>query len=46
MVRPHVAKKFLLARHFDGAPRKDNFQLVEEELPALEQGGWCYVYFF
>jgi len=38
MVRPHVAKKFLLARHFDGAPRKDNFQLVEEELPALEQG--------
>ena len=33
------AKKFILAHHFDGAPKADNFQLVEEELPELKPGG-------
>jgi len=32
------AKKFILAHHFDGAPRSDNFELQEEELPALKEG--------
>ena len=32
------AKVFLLAHHFDGAPKNDNFQLIEE-LPELKEGG-------
>ena len=33
------AKVFLLAHQFDGAPKNDNFQLIEEELPELKEGG-------
>ena len=33
------AKKFILAKHFDGFPTPENFQLVEEDLPELEVGG-------
>lgn len=33
------AKKFIMVRHFDGVPKPDNFQLVEEDLPELEVGG-------
>ena len=32
------AKKFILARHFEGMPTPENFELIEEELPELEQG--------
>lgn len=32
------AKVFLLAHHFDGAPKTDNFQLTEEEIPELRDG--------
>jgi len=35
------AKKFIMVRHFDGVPKPDNFQLVEEDLPELEVGGKC-----
>jgi len=37
------AKVFLLAHHFDGAPKTDNFQLTEEEIPELKDGGLCYI---
>ena len=37
-----IAKTFILAHHFDGAPRSDNFKLVEEELPALREGGLLF----
>jgi hypothetical protein len=32
-------KKFILANHFVGEPKSDDFALVEEELPALKEGG-------
>ena len=35
------AKKFIMVRHFDGVPKPDNFQIVEEDLPELEVGGKC-----
>lgn len=34
-----TAKKFVLVRHFDGFPKRDDLQLVEEELPSLKDGG-------
>jgi hypothetical protein len=32
-------KKFILAKHFVGEPKDDDFTLVEEELPPLKEGG-------
>jgi hypothetical protein len=32
-------KKFILATHFVGEPKAEDFTLVEEELPPLEEGG-------
>lgn len=34
-----VAKKFILEKSFNGAPREDNFKLVEEQLGELKKGG-------
>lgn len=31
-------KKFILAKHFVGEPKDDDFTLVEEELPPLKEG--------
>ena len=33
------AKKFVLVKHFDGNPKDDDFELVEEELPELKENG-------
>lgn len=33
------AKKYILVRHFDGLPKKEDLKIVEEELPALKDGG-------
>ena len=33
------AKKFILTKHFDGAPKVTNFKLVEELLPELKENG-------
>ena len=40
------AKKFILAKHFDGFPTPENFHLIEEELPELEVGGNTTFLFF
>lgn len=32
------AQKFVYVKEFDGEPNASNFQLVEEELPALKNG--------
>lgn len=32
-------KKFIYAKVFDGEPKETDFKLVEEELPALKDGG-------
>lgn len=31
-----LGRKWVLKRHFEGAPKQDDFELVEEELPALK----------
>ena len=36
---PKKSKKFILKQHFDGLPKLENFQLVEEDIPALQTGG-------
>ncbi|XP_040216435.1 prostaglandin reductase 1-like [Rana temporaria] len=33
-----VAKSWTLVKHFDGAPKPEDFKLVEKELPALKDG--------
>ena len=33
------AKKWILAKHFDGWPNDENLKLVEEELPELQTNG-------
>ena len=33
-----VGKKFLYKTHFDGMPKPENFELVQENLPALKDG--------
>lgn len=35
------AKKFIYAKRFDGEPKVTDFELREEELPALKNGGKC-----
>lgn len=32
-------KKFIYAKPFEGEPKETDFKLVEEELPALKDGG-------
>lgn len=32
-------KKYILAKHFVGEPKEDDFEIVEEELPPLKKGG-------
>lgn len=32
-------KKYILAKHFVGEPKEDDFEVVEEELPPLKKGG-------
>lgn len=34
-----IAKKFILEKSFSGAPRHDNFKLVEEQMDELQKGG-------
>ncbi len=33
------ARKFILAKHFVGLPKLDDFELVEEELPPIAENG-------
>ncbi|GBP37191.1 Prostaglandin reductase 1 [Eumeta japonica] len=32
------AKKYVVCKHFVGVPKRDDFQIVEEELPPLQHG--------
>lgn len=34
-------KKFIYAHKFESVPKVSDLQLVEEELPALKNGGMC-----
>lgn len=33
------AKKWVLVRHFDGEPKPEDMELVDEELHELKEGG-------
>ena len=33
------ARKFVVVKHFEGEPKRSDLKLVEEELPALQDGG-------
>lgn len=33
------AQKYVLSKYFQGEPKKTDFKIVEEELPALKEGG-------
>ena len=33
------ARKWILVKHFEGFPKDSDLKLVEEELPALKDGG-------
>ena len=34
-----LAKKYVLKSHFQGVPKREDVELVEEELPPLKDGG-------
>ena len=40
-----IAQKFVLARHFEGLPKKEDFRLVKEVLPPLQQNGKSHLCF-
>lgn len=33
------ARKYVLTKHFQGEPKKSDFEIVQEELPELKDGG-------
>ncbi|KAM9331358.1 prostaglandin reductase 1-like [Gastrophryne carolinensis] len=33
-----VSKSWIMVRHFEGVPKPDDFQMIEKELPPLEDG--------
>lgn len=33
------ATKYVLAKYFDGFPKRDDLKVVEEDLPPLKDGG-------
>ena len=36
------ARKWVLVKHFDGEPKDENLELVEEELPDLKENGYYF----
>jgi len=40
-----TARKYILAAKFQGAPKRSDLQIVEEKLPALNDGGEPQLYF-
>ncbi len=36
-------RKWILKSHFDGLPKRENVELVEEALPALREGGKVFI---
>ena len=37
------ARKYVLRSHFSGLPKREDLKIVEEELPAIKDGGQAYV---
>lgn len=40
------ARKYVYVKPFDGLPKKTDFEIQEEELPALNDGGITIFYLF
>ena len=36
------ARKYVLRSHFSGLPKREDLEIVEEELPPLKDGGQIY----
>ena len=34
-----TARKYIVAAHFQGTPKRSDFKIAEEKLPALNDGG-------
>ena len=34
-----IAKKFIIAKYFEGEPKPSDVSLVDEELPPIKDGG-------
>lgn len=34
-----TTKKYIMVKHFDGLPKLSDFEIVEEVLPSLKDGG-------
>ena len=41
-----LGRRFVLKHHFDGNPKREDFDLVEEELPPLKVNNIQYLYIF
>nr|CAD7423225.1 unnamed protein product [Timema monikensis] len=37
------SKKIVIAKQFDGEPKESDFEIIEEELPPLKDGGKWYI---
>jgi prostaglandin reductase 1 len=37
-------RRFILKRSFEGLPKPEDFELVEEELPELQDGDFLFRY--
>jgi hypothetical protein len=42
LVKMVKGRRFILKRHFDGLPKPDDFDLMEEELPELKDGEFLF----
>lgn len=36
------ARKWVLVKHFEGEPKNEDMELIEEELPELKEKGLLY----
>ena len=36
-------KKWVLRKPFQGLPKREDLEIVEEELPPLKDGGWSKI---
>lgn len=41
-----VAKKYVFSKHFSGEPKPTDLALVEEELPAIKDGGINKLFYY
>lgn len=40
------ARKYVIMKHFNGEPKKNDLKLEEEELPPIQDGGKRIIHFY